>query len=190
MYNKADLITYSTSDLTLFLESPFASWMEHFSLNEPKIIELADPPDELMSVLQHKGIELEQRILSDFIERQLSVVQIERSEHALEDTITAMQSGADVIYQAALSISPFKGYADFLIKVEGQSRLGDFYYEVWDTKLSKTVKPYFLVQLCCYADMLEALQDRRPDNVVVVVGTGEPVRFTTNDYFYYYLKCG
>lgn len=188
MYNKADLITYSTSDLTLFLESPFASWMEHFSLNEPKIIELADPPDELMSVLQHKGIELEQRILSDFIERQLSVVQIERSEHALEDTITAMQSGADVIYQAALSISPFKGYADFLIKVEGQSRLGDFYYEVWDTKLSKTVKPYFLVQLCCYADMLEALQDRRPDNVVVVVGTGEPVRFTTNDYFYYYLN--
>jgi len=123
--------------------------MEHFSLNEPKILELADEPDELMSVLQDKGMELEQRILADFIDRQLSVVQIERSEHALKDTITAMQSGADVIYQAALSIPPFKGYADFLIKVEGQSRLGDFQYEIWDTKLSKTVKPHFLVQLCC-----------------------------------------
>lgn len=188
MYISSDKIIYSPSDLTLFLESPFASWMERFALKHPEALNLADEADELMTVLQQKGIAFELEILNEFIERELNVVQITRTEHAIADTLTAMQSGADVIYQAALSILPFKGYADFLVKVEGQSRLGDFHYEVWDTKLSKTVKPYFLVQLCCYADMLEALQGRRPDNVVVVVGAGDPVRFSTNDFFYFYLN--
>jgi len=184
LYIDTDKIIYSPSDLTLYLESPFASWMDHFSLIHPEDLK-RDDPDELMSVLQQKGIIHEQQVLNDFIERQLNVVQIKNSKHASDDTIAAMQSGADVIYQAALSKSPFKGYADFLVKVEGQSRLGDYYYEVWDTKLSKTVKPYFIVQLCCYADMLEALQERRSDNIVVVVGTGETKRFATHDYFYY-----
>ena len=35
--------------------------------------------------------------------------------------------------------------------------------------------------------MLETLQKRRPDNVVIVIGTGETMRFPTRDYFYYYL---
>ncbi|MCC5013791.1 MULTISPECIES: TM0106 family RecB-like putative nuclease [unclassified Legionella] len=187
MYIETDQIIYAPSDLTLFLESPFASWMEHFALQEPKALTLADETDELLSVLQQKGMALEQKILNHFIERQLTVAQIEKTGHAFADTISAMKSGADIIYQAVLSALPFKGYADFLVKVDGASVLGDFHYEVWDTKLSKTVKPHFLVQLCCYADMLETLQKRRPDNVVVVIGTGETMRFPTRDYFYYYL---
>lgn len=109
--------------------------------------------------------------------------------HAAQDTIAAMQyaiSWVDVIYQAALSLLLFKGYADFLIKVEGKSGLGDFYYEVWDTKLSKTLKPYVVIQLCCYAEMLESLQGRRPDYVVAALGNVDNQRLRTNDYFYYY----
>jgi uncharacterized protein len=188
LYTNADKIIYSPSDLTLYLESPFASWMEHFALAHPKILEQVDAPDPLMMALQKKGIEHEEQILKNFIERQYKVVQIEQTKRSVEDTIAAMQSGADVIYQAALSKAPFKGYADFLVRVDGQSGLGDYYYEVWDTKLSKIVKPYFIVQLCCYTDMLEALQERRPDNIVVVVGTGERKQFATHDYFYYYLN--
>lgn len=160
--------------------------MEHLALHEPQTRELANEEDALLSVLQHKGMVLEHEILNDFIARQLNVVQIERKKQALTDTITAMKSGADVIYQAALSLAPFKGYADFLIKVDGACCLGDYHYEVWDTKLSKTVKPHFLIQLCCYADMLEKLQGKKPENITVVIGTGEPKHFFTNDYFYYY----
>jgi len=72
------------------------------------------------------------------------------------------------------------------VKVVGKSRFGHFHYEVWDTKLAKTVKPYFLIQLCCYADMLEVLQENRPEKIVVVLGHGERASFSTNDYFYYY----
>jgi len=186
MHIESDQIIYSPSDLKLYMDSPFASWMEHLALTSPELLPSSDEEDELMTLLQSKGEQHEQAILNSFLERDLTVVQITRSPNALNNTIAAMQSGADIIYQAALSVPPFKGYADFLVKVPGASLFGDFYYEVWDTKLAKTVKPYFLVQLCCYADMLETLQGRRPEQVVVVLGNGDPIRLCTNDYFYYY----
>jgi len=46
----------------------------------------------------------------------------------------------------------------FLVRREGKSDLGD-YYEAWDTKLSKTTRPYFIVQLCCYSWMLEEIPE-------------------------------
>ena len=49
----------------------------------------------------------------------------------------AMQKGVDVIAQAYLEKGKFGGIADFLIKVQGQSKLGEYHYEIWDTKLSK-----------------------------------------------------
>ena len=186
MYIDSDQIIYSPSDLTMYMDSHFASWMEHLALTNPELLPPVDQEDELMGLLQHKGLQHENGVLNSFIEQGLTVSQITRSPQAPQDTLAAMQSGADIIYQAALSALPFKGYADFLVKVEGKSQLGDYYYEVWDTKLSKTVKPYFIVQLCCYADMLEALQGRRPQHVVVVLGNDDQVRLCTNDYFYYY----
>jgi len=186
MYIESNQIIYSPSDLTLYMDSPFASWMDHLALTNPESLPLTDSKDELMTLLQHKGMEFERRILNNFITQQLNVVQIEKTTNAFTNTLAAMQSGADIIYQAVLSAMPFKGYADFLVKVDGESRLGPFHYEVWDTKLAKTVKPYFIVQLCCYADMLEILQERRPDAIVVVIGSGDHVRLHTNDYFYYY----
>lgn len=186
MYTDSDQIIYSPSDLKLYMDSPFASWMEHLALTNPELLPSADAEDQLMAVLQDKGIQHEKKILDSFLEENLNIVQISKSPNAQEDTFRAMQSGADIIYQAALSINPFKGYADFLVKVAGKSNLGDFYYEAWDIKRAKSVKPDFIIQLCCYADMLETLQGRRSDHIVVVLGNGNQVRLNTNDYFYYY----
>ena len=80
----------------------------------------------------------------------------------------------------------FAGFPDFLVRVDGDSALGAWHYEVWDTKLARHPKPYFLIQLCCYADMLEAAQERRPREVQVVLGTKEARRFRTDDFFYFY----
>ena len=54
------------------------------------------------------------------------------------------------------------GYPDFLVRVASPSDLGAWSYEPWDTKLARHTKPYFLVQLCCYAEMLESAQGVRP----------------------------
>src|SRR5690606_7512850 len=49
-------------------------------------------------------------------------------------------------------------------------------YEAWDTKLSKSTRPYFLLQLCCYSWMLEEIQGVRPDEAVIVLGDGTKER--------------
>lgn len=186
MQNKNNKIIYSPSDLTLYMDSPFASWMEHMAIIKPELLTHADAIDEMMGLLQKKGSVYERKVLESFIAKNLNVVQIKQGKTSEDNTYAAMQDGVDVIYQAALSALPFKGRADFLIKVGGKSKLGNYYYEVWDTKLSKTLKPYVVIQLCCYAEMLERLQGRRPEYIVAVLGNGEKQRLHTNDYFYYY----
>jgi uncharacterized protein len=79
-----------------------------------------------------------------------------------------MKAGYKIIFQAYLQRDNFAGFADFLVRREGKSDLGDYYYEAWDTKLSKTTRPYFLIQLCCYSWMLEEIQGILPEEAVVV----------------------
>jgi len=80
----------------------------------------------------------------------------------------------------------FRGHADFLVKVPGTSALGDFHYEVWDTKLARRVKPGMVLQLCCYADMLEAVQQRHAHDIVIALGDGRQERVSLVDCFDYY----
>jgi uncharacterized protein len=48
------------------------------------------------------------------------------------------------------------------------------------------MKPYFAVQLCCYADMLEALQGRRPEHIGIILGNGDRKPLRTDDCWFYY----
>ncbi|MCL9684951.1 TM0106 family RecB-like putative nuclease [Legionella maioricensis] len=186
MYLESSELVFSPSDLTQFMDSPFASWMEHLALTHPDSLPISDKNDELMDVLQSMGNQHESAVLASFEEQGLSIANLKREEDPLGATLRAMQNGVDVIYQAGLALLPFRGYADFLIKVEGKSRFGDYYYEVWDSKLAKSVKPYFVIQLCCYAEMLEIIQGKRPEYITVILGNNEHKRFRTDDYYYFY----
>ena len=186
IYLESSELVFSPSDLTQFMDSPFASWMEHLALTHPHSLPNPDKNDELMDVLQSMGNQHESAVLASFAEQGLSIINLKKTTDPLGETRSAMQNGVDVIYQAGLELLPFRGYADFLIKVEGKSRFGDYYYEVWDSKLAKSVKPYFVIQLCCYAEMLEVMQGRRPDYLTVILGNNERKRFRTDDYYYFY----
>jgi predicted RecB family nuclease len=97
-------------------------------------------------------------------------------EEAARLTRAAMESGAAVIYQAAFFDGVWRGHADFLIRVESSSALGPWSYEPWDAKLSRETKASALVQLCAYAEMVEAVQGISPERVHVVRGgPGRPV---------------
>lgn len=102
MHIELDTMVYSPSDLTLYLESSFASLMEHLACLNPGYFALADEEDPLLSVLQHKGLNYEQEILANFRLQGLQVVSIEKGRNAYQDTWKAMKEGTDVIYQAAL----------------------------------------------------------------------------------------
>jgi predicted RecB family nuclease len=179
---------FSPSDLIIYMESAFASHMEHNRLVDDTTRELVDPEDLMLKTLQQRGFDHEETFLASLKTEGKAVVEIERAsrEAMLKQTKTAMANGADIIAQAYLQLDNFGGLADFLVKVPGGSNLGDFHYEVWDTKLSRKMKPYFAIQLCCYAEMLESEQGLKPKNVSVVLGNNEIIPLRVNVYFSYY----
>jgi predicted RecB family nuclease len=97
-----------------------------------------------------------------------------------------MEEGAEVIYQACLRAGPFLGYADFLRRVPHPSRLGEFGYEVVDTKLARSPRAKFIVQLCLYSDLLAEAQGELVHAMHVVLGDGTEHGFRVADFFHYY----
>ncbi len=186
MHLEASQLIFSPSDLIQFMDSPFASWMEHLALLHPERTPVPDEHDALGDVLQELGNQHEQDVLASFLAQGLSVANIQHAANPFQETLDAMRQGADVIYQARLELMPFKGYADFLIKVEGESCFGNYHYELYDTKLAKSAKPSFLIQLCCYAEMLGVIQEKKPEYISVILGTKEEKKYRTAEYFYFY----
>lgn len=82
------------------------------------------------------------------------------AKHA--ESITALRSGADVVFQAAFFDGTFHGRSDFLVRKPGGE------YAVFDTKLARHAKVTALLQLAAYGDQL--LQAGiTPDPVVTLV---------------------
>jgi len=173
MRRTAARLVYSPSDLCRFMESSYAVWMDRYCIERPGEFEPGSA-DESLELIFEKGREHEQAFL-DELRRTREVVE----PRDAAETIAAMNAGAEVIYQAHLAHGEFAGVADFLFHVDG-------HYEVWDTKLARHTKPYFLIQLCCYAEMLEGVRGTLPAEIGVVLGTNERQRYRTSEYFSYY----
>src|SRR5439155_11845077 len=95
---------------------------------------------------------------------------------ARDATLAAINGRAPIIYQAALQDWELAGYADFL-KLDGAGK-----YQVWDTKLALSPKPYYPIQLCYYSEMLAASAGQgMPERIGVILGNGEEVEFRVED---------
>lgn len=181
-------LVYSPSDLITFMDSAFDSWMERFYAEYPDEVK-PDERDESLEILAKHGNTHELAFLTHLQKEGYDIAEIHsKNESARLETIAAMRDGREIIYQGFLQADEFAGLSDFLVKVDGASELGDFHYEVWDTKLSKKAKPYFVIQLCCYAEMLESIQGRLPGAVRVVLGDLTQKEFRTSEYFHNYLR--
>ena len=154
----------SATDLVAFLECEHLSALD---LRVARGLEVIDQTrTDSTELVARKGTEHEQRYLESLIAQQLHVVTIPSSidgaataAEATAQTEAAMRAGADVIYQAALADGGWRGYADFLERIPRPSpALGDWSYEVIDTKLARRPRPEFIVQLCLYSDLLARVQ--------------------------------
>ena len=81
-----------------------------------------------------------------------------------------MREGKDVIYQASLRDGVLIGHADFLRRVERPSNLGTYGYEVLDTKLARSARAKFVVQVAFYSMLLAKAQGTDPVAMHVVLG--------------------
>ena len=160
------------------MESEYASVMERLKLEDASIAELMDAKDVVLASLQEKGYAHEDAFTERLKTLGKDVLETKRAtpQQTFEATLSAMKTGQEVITQGYLSLGQFGGFTDYLVRVPGASKLGDYHYEVWDTKLSKKLKPYFAVQLCCYIEMLEALQGVRPKQMVCLLYTSPSPR--------------
>lgn len=187
-------LLFSPSDLIRFMESEFASWMDRHHVELGKFP--PDPDSAEKKVVYESGNAHENNYLSVLKSGPDKVVAIEKDKLGFDaahaETEKAVRSQAPVIYQAALkdASGTFQGYADFLELKDGD-------YVVCDTKLGRSLKPYYIIQLCAYAEMLAPLVGHLPAELAVILAPekaaaqrGEAfLRQTlrTRDYFDYYL---
>lgn len=182
----------SASDLTGFLACAHLTQLEVQSING--LIQRPHRYDPLVELLQKKGIEHEADFKASLEVEGLNVVTIsepsDRSLGALkkgaDETEQAMRNGAEVIYQAVLFDGKWRGYADFLRKVETPSDLGAYSYEVMDAKLARRPKATAILQLCSYSEQVARIQGTDPAGCHLVLGTKEVQSFRLRDFLAYY----
>jgi predicted RecB family nuclease len=198
---------FSPRDLVAYLEGDFAAWCERMDAERQRGDATGngngnghgagprspgwlapDAKDEELAVAAHYGRQHELDYLAGLRSRFPDLVEIVYNDPEGEArTRAAMDGGAPIIFQAHLAAAGWHGYPDFLYRCLGEGcPCGGRHYTPWDTKLARSARPHFLVQLCAYADMLEALRGYRPGEIVFVLGQGEEKSYPTRDFFYYY----
>jgi predicted RecB family nuclease len=189
---------FSATDLVGYLAC------EHLTALETAVLhgELRRPirNDRELDIIRKRGFAHEARYLDELRGLERRVVTIERDDEEergaqirrqAEETIAAMASGADVVFQATFFDGRWLGYADFLLRVESPQRpsiWGPYHYEVADTKLARHVKAGAVLQICSYVEQLERIQEVRPEHMKVVLGGSarETAVLRVDDYLAYY----
>ena len=188
MQIRAGTTLFSASDLVGFLECEHVATLGLIDLVTP--LQRAED-DESALLIQQKGYAHEAEYLAALEEKGLQVAKIPHDgspEALVQHTRTAMEEGPDVIFQAALRSDVLYGRADFLRRVERPSNLGAFGYEVLDTKLARSAKAKFVVQLAFYSALLAAAQGIAPQLMHVILGDGTQQTFRVADYSRYFRR--
>jgi len=185
-------VLYSATDLVNFTQCEHRVTMDMVNLETP--MEKA-PDSEELEFIQNRGYDHEHDYVKRLKSESKSLVEISTEDcgrdiaslnSSAADTAEAMKKGADIIYQAVLRDDCWYGYADFLRRVSKSSILGNYSYEVVDTKLARTAKPVYIIQLCFYSDLLTRLQGREPEMCSLVLGDKREEKFRFSDFSKYY----
>lgn len=168
----------SASDLMRFKGCRHASSLDLRLIEVGDIAPAAD--GEEAELLQRQGDAHELAFLEQLRASGRSIIDISKDgiplERSVELTLEAMRQGPDVIFQGAMLGGAWGGYSDFLERVERPSDLGEWSYEVVDTKLKRKPDPKHVLQLSLYSDLIADVQGVRPEAAHLQLGDGS--RFT------------
>jgi uncharacterized protein len=135
--------------------------------------------NEQAELVFRKGLEHEQAYLERLRSegKDVRVIDVDAGfETAAEATREALAEGAEIVYQAAMVADGWRGVADFLL------RQPDGSYEALDTKLARSAKPAYILQLCFYSEQLALLQRKEPEHIHVLLGSGEQQSFRPREF--------
>ncbi|HET9347123.1 MAG TPA: TM0106 family RecB-like putative nuclease, partial [Candidatus Limnocylindrales bacterium] len=151
--------------------------------------------DPQLELIRKRGFDHERRYIDQLEAAGRTVVEMKRGaattpdelRAAHDETVAAMRDGVDVIFQATFFDGRWRGHPDFLLKRDDRvSVLGDYSYDVADTKLARRVKAAAIVQMCVYGDLLEQVQGIPPETIAVVTGDRAEHPHLLADYASYY----
>jgi uncharacterized protein len=190
---------YAATDLVAFLACEHLTELERAALAGLVKRPMRDDPE--LDIIRKRGFEHEARFLAELRAEGRTSLTIEldgsisdagdQLRAAQAETVAAMASGADVIYQATFFDGAWRGHADFLLRVDDPDRpsvWGPWHYEVADTKLARHVKASAVLQICTYVDLLEHLQGVRPEWMHVALGGSSHAveRLRVDDFLAYF----
>ncbi|MDX1878948.1 TM0106 family RecB-like putative nuclease [Mycolicibacterium sp. 141076] len=152
------------------------------------------PFGSFAQLLADKGIRHEADCLADYRRQQKSIYEVpaiwegEKFARWVQRVGNPMADGCDVIYQMPFVHDGIRGIADFLIRVQ-DSETGVVSYEPVDAKLArKEAKPGHLLQLCFYADAVEALTGIRPALIHIWLGSGVVESYRVDEFSAYWRR--
>ncbi|MBI0537729.1 TM0106 family RecB-like putative nuclease [Roseomonas sp. KE2513] len=181
-------VLLSASDLNVFLGCRHASSLDFRRSILGEALQPATA-DEGQELIQRRGDDHERRYFEALRAGAAGEV-VWLSDRGLAKglrlTEAAMRRGAELIFQGVLADGgAWHGYTDFLVRVEQGSALGAWSYEVQDTKLARSLKAKFAVQLALYAELVALVQGADPPALRVVLGDGKVATLRVGDYRYY-----
>lgn len=156
--------------------------MDRFLLENPGTI-VPDVETEDQRLIAETGNKHERAVLDEFKTSGAGLVEILRDNFAgaIARTKEAVEARAPIIYQAALQCGEFAGFADFILLDTSDN------YQVWDTKLARSPKPYYAIQLCCYSEMFADIAgEPMPEKFGIILGSSDRVEFRVEDFIHYY----
>jgi predicted RecB family nuclease len=172
-----DTLMCSPSDLASFLACRHRCGLDLAVARE----QLTRPvyADSYADLLRQHGEAHERAYVASVRTAGATLTDLTDRDDAAEQTREAMRAGVDGIIQARLEHEGMGGIADLLLRVPQGSDLGDWSYEVHDTKLGRDTTGGTILQLSAYSAMLAHIQGAVPERFFVVTpGVDTPFAIT------------
>lgn len=176
-------VSFSADDLVLFRKSPFASWMERLTLENPRH---GIPPDA-SSPPPGSPARPQNAFAATLRANNRRFVQIEWElglRQRATSTLDAMRKGVDFIVDGQLTVGPLSDGVNLLMRTSGFSELGDYLYVPCDTAGQHGAEAPF--RLCFQADLLHSLQGQLPPQLIEIRRGEELNPLETERHIYYY----
>jgi uncharacterized protein len=169
----------------LLTPSKITAWLDcaHFltltqRVEDGLLAEPSRPFGSFARLLADKGLQHEVDCLAEYTQEAKTILRIPPRQPG--EAFTAwvdrvgkpFDQGWDVIYQMPFVNNGLRGVADFLVRAEGPET-GPVSYEPVDAKLARVnAKPGHVLQLCFYADAIEAVTGTCPRHMHLWLGSG------------------
>ncbi len=183
---KDSKVKYSPSDLNNFVNCKYHIYndlVEHEQKLKKK------EPSEDVKLWRRFGEEHEKKHLKLFQKKYSKNIIIDPNlddQIRFEKTIKAITEGYDLIYKAFFIDHNFRGEADFLIKTKEKSKIGDYNYSVYDTKITRNLKPSHVLQITGYSELVSKITGVLPNTMFLIDGTDKVNEFKVHEFYEYF----